>query len=124
MHAEDYVMSRESAARLNRAREEGRRIIAIGTTALRVLEDQAQRGNQAEAGRYTTRLFLRPGVPIQWVSGLITNFHLPRSSLLTLVAAVAGYQEIMAAYREAIAMNYRFYSFGDASLIWRTGVGS
>ena len=119
LHQEQYVVSREAEQKLNAALERNRRIIAVGTTAMRVLEDQAQRGPRAEAGTWATRLFIRPGVPIQWVDGLITNFHLPKSSLLTLVCALGGYSRVMAAYEEAIARNYRFYSYGDATLIWR-----
>ena len=119
LHEEQYVVSAQTEELLNAALEEKRRILAVGTTAIRVLEDQARRGPRVNAGAWSTRLFLRPGVPIRWVDGLITNFHLPKSSLLTLVCALGGYSRVMAAYREAIAREYRFYSYGDATLIWR-----
>ena len=119
LHEERYTVSDEACARLNAAIGGRRRIIAVGTTAMRVLEDQAQRGDRAEAGVFSTRLFIRPGAPIRWVDGLVTNFHLPRSSLVTLVCALGGHSRVMAAYEEAIARKYRFYSYGDATLIWR-----
>jgi S-adenosylmethionine:tRNA ribosyltransferase-isomerase len=117
MHAERYSLGEEAAERLARARAEGRRLVAVGTTAFRVLEDQAQRGPKPQAGTFETRLFVRPGSTLRWVDGLVTNFHLPRSTLLMLVATMAGYDRIVAAYAEAIARGYRFYSYGDAMLL-------
>jgi S-adenosylmethionine:tRNA ribosyltransferase-isomerase len=117
MHAERYQVSEEAAAALRKASASGSRVLAWGTTALRVLEDQARRGG-ARAGCFETDIFVHPGSPPSSVAGLVTNFHLPRSSLLALVCALGGYERVMAAYAEAIERGYRFYSYGDASLIW------
>ena len=116
--AEGFVVSADAAEALARAREERRRIIAVGTTTVRVLESLAV----GEAGQIApqdgqTELFIRPGHEFRLVDGIITNFHLPRSSLLALVAAFAGRDAVLAAYREASARGYRFYSYGDAMLI-------
>ena len=113
-----YSVPEVAASALRRARREGRRIIAVGTTTVRVLEslDLAADG-QVSAASGETRLFIHPGHRFQLVDGLITNFHLPRSSLLMLVAAFAGRERILDAYREAIADGYRFYSYGDAMVI-------
>ena len=115
---ETFSVSADAAAALTRARAEGRRVIAVGTTTVRVLESLAMGPDgriEPQAGE--TRLFVRPGHQFQFVNGLITNFHLPRSSLLVLVAAFAGRERILAAYQDAIARGYRFYSYGDAMLI-------
>jgi S-adenosylmethionine:tRNA ribosyltransferase-isomerase len=120
LHAERYRIGPDAAGRINAARQAGRRLVAVGTTALRVVEDQAARGPVAVAGEHETRLFVRPGgTPVGWVGALITNFHLPRSSLLMLVCAFAGYERVRAAYAEAVAAGYRFYSYGDAMLLER-----
>jgi len=115
---ERFTVESDAADALTRARRDGRRIIAVGTTTVRVLESLAvdERGVVAPQ-RGETHLFIRPGHQFRLVDGLITNFHLPRSSLLVLVAAFAGREQILAAYREAIAHSYRFYSYGDAMLI-------
>ena len=116
MHAEWAELDAETAEGLNRARAEGRRVIAVGTTSVRVLESAATpEGVRAYAG--WTDIFITPGRPFHAVDGLITNFHLPRSTLLLLVSAFAGKGLIASAYAEAIAREYRFYSFGDAMLI-------
>lgn len=120
MHNERYQIERDAAEAINAALSEGRRIVALGTTSMRVLEDQAQRGTTAQVGRFATDIFIRPGVPVRWVSGLITNFHLPRSSLLTLVCAFAGYNQVMGAYSHAVRHGYRFYSYGDAMFLTRS----
>jgi S-adenosylmethionine:tRNA ribosyltransferase-isomerase len=115
---EHYVISRNAADAINQARLEGRRIVAVGTTTTRALEDAAIRGRGLVAsgtGEATT--FIYPGFRFQVVDGLLTNFHLPRSSLLMLVAAFAGRERVLAAYAEAVAQRYRFYSYGDAMLI-------
>ncbi|RMF27990.1 MAG: tRNA preQ1(34) S-adenosylmethionine ribosyltransferase-isomerase QueA [Chloroflexi bacterium] len=128
MHSEWCQLSPETASRINRAKLEGRRVVAVGTTAVRVLETAAQRALaqcQGEACAWqtvvafegTTDLFITPGYRFRVVDALITNFHLPRSTLLMLVAAFAGLDLIRRAYAEAIARRYRFYSFGDAMLI-------
>ena len=116
--AEGFSVSADAAAALTQARAEGRRVIAVGTTTVRVLESLVEDGNgQIRAQTGETRLFIRPGHRFRFVDGLITNFHLPRSSLLVLVAAFAGRERILAAYKEAVARGYRFYSYGDAMLI-------
>ncbi|CAI8007892.1 S-adenosylmethionine:tRNA ribosyltransferase-isomerase [Geodia barretti] len=117
IHTEYYEMPEETAAALTRARAEGRSIIAVGTTSVRTLE-QVGRDNAIEAASGQADLFILPGHRFRLVDGMITNFHLPRSSLVMLVSAFAGRERILAAYREAIEERYRFYSFGDAMLIW------
>jgi S-adenosylmethionine:tRNA ribosyltransferase-isomerase len=115
---ERFTVSAEAAESLTRARQEGRRVIAVGTTTARTLESLAIGDDgRIKAASGETQLFIRPGHHFRLVDGLITNFHLPRSSLLMLVAAFAGRERILAAYREAIASSYRFYSYGDAMLI-------
>ena len=115
---EPYEIGAEAAAAIARARAEGRRIVAVGTTTTRALEDAARRGGGAvRPGAAFAETFIYPGFEFQVVGGLVTNFHLPRSSLLMLVSAFAGPDRVLAAYREAIARGYRFYSYGDAMLI-------
>lgn len=114
--AEFYQVDQATADRLNAARDAGARVWAIGTTTCRVLETIARSG-RFEAGTGTTDLFIRPPHEFRGVDGLITNFHLPRSSLLMLVAAFAGRERVLAAYRHAVEAGYRFYSYGDAMLI-------
>ena len=118
MESERYAVSDAAAAALTRAKKEGRRVIAIGTTTTRTLESltMASDGSVA-AGEGETAIFIHPGHRFQLVSGLITNFHLPQSSLLMLVSAFAGRDQTLAAYREAVSNRYRFYSYGDAMLI-------
>jgi S-adenosylmethionine:tRNA ribosyltransferase-isomerase len=118
VEAESYEVSDAAATALNRALDERRRVIAVGTTTTRTLEaiGRAHAGRVA-AGAGTTDLFIFPGFPFRIVRGLITNFHLPRSSLLMLVSAFAGRERTLAAYAEAIRGGYRFYSYGDAMLI-------
>lgn len=111
---ERFALSEPAAERIARAHRDGTPIIAVGTTATRVLETLGRRGIRAGAGH--TDLTLLPGARFELVRGLMTNFHLPRSSLLLLLAAFAGYEPVLAAYREAVAEGYRFYSYGDASL--------
>ena len=115
---ESFTVSPDAAAALTRARREGRRVIAVGTTTTRALESlQFDAEGRAVAATGETALFIRPGHEFRVVQGLITNFHLPRSSLLMLVAAFAGRERALAAYRHAVAAKYRFYSYGDAMLI-------
>ena len=115
---ESYEISVQAEAVLARAKQDGRRVIAVGTTTTRALEDAAARGEgRVRAGRGTTSLFIYPGYGFRVLDGLLTNFHLPASSLLMLVSAFAGKDHVLAAYREAVAMQYRFYSYGDAMLI-------
>jgi S-adenosylmethionine:tRNA ribosyltransferase-isomerase len=117
MHEESYSLSAESAATLNDVRRSGAKIWAVGTTSVRVLESAAGTGGEFAARSGETRIFIRPPYEFHAVDRMITNFHLPRSTLLMLVAAFAGYDLVMRAYREAIAGGYRFYSYGDAMAI-------
>lgn len=117
MHAEPWTVSDESAAILNQAKQEGRRIIAVGTTSLRTLESCVDHQGVFHAGQGLTRIFIHPGIQIRSVDALITNFHLPESTLLMLVAALVGRKRILAAYQEAVAHQYRFFSYGDASFV-------
>jgi S-adenosylmethionine:tRNA ribosyltransferase-isomerase len=115
---ERYEIDGAAVARINRARQEGRRIVAVGTTTTRALEDAARRGHGAVVdGSAEATTFIYPGFAFQVVDALMTNFHLPRSSLLMLVSAFAGRERVLAAYREAIERRYRFYSYGDAMLV-------
>ena len=116
MHAERYFIPAEAAGAINAARGEGRRIWAVGTTVVRTLESAAREGVVGVGGGVTD-LFVRPPYRFQVVDGLITNFHLPRSTLLMLVAAFGGYERTMEAYEEAIREGYRFYSYGDAMVV-------
>lgn len=118
IHSEYCQLDAETAEIINRARAEGRRVIAVGTTSVRVLETAALGATQGvRPWSGPTNLFIYPGYAFRVVDALITNFHLPRSSLLMLVAAFAGLERVQAAYREAIQERYRFYSFGDGMLI-------
>ena len=117
MHAERYEVPAETADRVNQARAEGRRVIAVGTTSVRALETAARTDGKVSEGTGSSKLFITPGYRFQVVSGMITNFHLPKSTLLMLVAAFAGRENVLAAYREAVRQQYRFYSYGDAMLI-------
>ncbi|HET7628339.1 MAG TPA: tRNA preQ1(34) S-adenosylmethionine ribosyltransferase-isomerase QueA [Bacillales bacterium] len=118
MHGEFYMMSESTAEQLNRVRENGGRIIAVGTTAVRTLETIASQsdGRFQEASGWTD-IFIYPGYRFRGLDGLITNFHLPKSTLIMLVSALAGRENILHAYREAVRREYRFFSFGDAMLI-------
>ncbi len=117
---ERYEIGEDAAIAINRALDEKRRVIAVGTTTTRTLEDVARRtGGPIEPGAGTATLFIYPGHRFQVVGGLLTNFHLPASSLLMLVSAFAGRERVLAAYREAVERRYRFYSYGDAMLIVR-----
>ncbi len=119
IHQEYGILSQKVADSLSQAKREGRRIICVGTTTVRLLEAVAQYGNSTSVQSFSgwVDLFIFPGYRFQMVNALITNFHLPRTTLLMLVAAFAGKETIGKAYQEAIAQKYRFYSFGDAMLI-------
>jgi S-adenosylmethionine:tRNA ribosyltransferase-isomerase len=117
MHAEAYAIEPAAARMLERARRERRRIVAAGTTVVRALEGNAQSYGRIAPGNHTTQLFIKPGFRFAVVDAMITNFHLPRSTLLMLVSAFAGYERIRDAYAQAIADRYRFYSFGDAMFV-------
>ena len=117
MHSERCIVSKECADAINAARTAGRRIIAVGTTVVRTLESFADDLGFITNGTRDTDIFIKPGYRFKVPDAIITNFHLPKSTLLMLVAAYAGYGSAMNAYREAAAMRYRFFSFGDAMLI-------
>lgn len=117
LHAERFELPEPTAAAIARARRRGGRVVAVGTTTTRVLEACARTGGEVAPGCGETDLFLRPGVRFAVVDALLTNFHLPRSSLLLLAAAFAGRERLLAAYAEAVRAGYRFYSYGDAMLI-------
>ena len=119
MHAERYSIPRATVAAVEAARERGGRVVAIGTTSLRALESAANEAGRMREGEGETRLFITPGYRFRVVERLLTNFHLPKSTLLMLVAAFAGYENIRAAYAHAIASRYRFFSYGDAMLLER-----
>jgi len=115
---EHYEIDAAAAAALNRAKDEKRRVVVVGTTTTRAIEDAAIKGTgRVLAGATEAATFIYPGFQFRMVDALMTNFHLPKSSLLMLVAAVAGREQVLAAYREAVAHRYRFYSYGDAMLI-------
>jgi S-adenosylmethionine:tRNA ribosyltransferase-isomerase len=117
MAKERYIIPEGTAAAVKRAKAEGRRVVAVGTTTTRALEDAALKGEGVRAGEGMASLFITPGHRFQAVDALVTNFHLPRSTLLILVSAFAGRDLILKAYAEAIHERYRFYSYGDAMLI-------
>jgi len=123
MHAESYEIPRETVERIEEARSAGRPIIAVGTTVVRALEDAALRAAESGSeklllgGKADARLFIMPGFRFRVVEGLLTNFHLPRSTLLALVCAFAGREHVLAGYRHAVEARYRFYSYGDCMLI-------
>ncbi|MFN4232389.1 MULTISPECIES: tRNA preQ1(34) S-adenosylmethionine ribosyltransferase-isomerase QueA [Thermus] len=117
MHPEPFEVPQETARAINRAKEEGRRVVAVGTTVVRALESAFREGVGVVPGAGETRLFIRPPYTFRAIDALFTNFHLPRSTLLMLVAAFLGYEKTMEAYRLAVAKGYRFYSLGDAMLI-------
>ena len=118
LHVESYEISRSVARAINQALGEKRRIIAVGTTVVRTLEHAARAGaGQVLAGRGETSIFIFPGFQFRVVSALLTNFHLPRSSLLMLVAAFAGRENVLKAYQHAVAEKYRFFSYGDCMLV-------
>jgi S-adenosylmethionine:tRNA ribosyltransferase-isomerase len=118
LDAERFEIPAAAADAIARARDAGRRVIAVGTTTTRTLEAAVRAGGGTiRAGSGATDLFIYPGFAFEAIDGLLTNFHLPRSSLLMLVAAFAGREQVLAAYHAAIAAGYRFYSYGDAMLI-------
>lgn len=116
MHSEYYSVSEQAARTINDAKKEGRRVIAVGTTSVRTLESAAS-GGRVQAGSADTDIFIYPGYEYQIVDALITNFHLPKSTLIMLVSAFCGREETLRIYRRAVEERYRFFSFGDAMLI-------
>ena len=117
LHGERYSLPQATVDAVKETRGRGGRVVAVGTTSTRVLESCVGSDGQLAAGEGETELFIRPGQPFRVIDGLLTNFHLPRSSLLLLVAAFTGTDAILDAYRQAVAGEYRFYSYGDAMLI-------
>jgi len=119
MHAEWREIPDNTARMINLAKQEGRRVIAVGTTSLRSLESAADPVGQICAGQGDTDIFITPGYTFQVIDGLLTNFHLPKSTLFMLVSALCGLPQMQSAYTHAIEDGYRFYSYGDACLLWR-----
>jgi S-adenosylmethionine:tRNA ribosyltransferase-isomerase len=117
MHAESFSINREACDIINRTKERKGRVIAVGTTSCRVIETVATNDGRINPGEGETDIFIYPGYRFKVIDGLITNFHLPESTLLMLVSAFAGRENILSAYKEAINLKYRFFSFGDAMLI-------
>jgi S-adenosylmethionine:tRNA ribosyltransferase-isomerase len=118
MHPEAYEISPEAACRLNQAKGEGRRVVAVGTTTVRTIESvAAAHDGRIVAGTGETRLFIKPGFRFRVVGAMLTNFHLPKSTLLMLISAFAGRENVLAAYEHAVRERYRFYSYGDCMLI-------
>jgi S-adenosylmethionine:tRNA ribosyltransferase-isomerase len=114
MHSEKFELDEACAAAVRECRRRGGRVVAVGTTVVRVLEHCSTEGREVAAARGATELFISPGYAFGCVDAMITNFHLPRSTLLMLVSAFGGHERILAAYRAAIDAGYRFYSYGDA----------
>ena len=117
MHSEHFYIKPEDAEIINKAKQEGRRVIAVGTTSCRVLESVADENGLVKATEGDTQIFIYPGYKFKILDGLITNYHLPESTLLMLVSSLAGRDFIMKAYNEAVSEKYRFFSFGDAMFI-------
>jgi S-adenosylmethionine:tRNA ribosyltransferase-isomerase len=118
LHSEAYSISEEAAEKIGRARRESRRIVAVGTTTVRTLEYAAQQGGgEVRAGAGEANLFIYPGYKFHVVQALLTNFHLPQSTLLMLVCALGGKEKVMRAYEHAVRERYRFYSYGDCMFV-------
>ena len=117
MHSEHFYIKQEDVEKINKAKKEGRRVIAVGTTSSRVLESIADENGMVKQIEDDTEIFIYPGYKFKCIDGLITNFHLPQSTLLMLVSALAGKEFVMEAYRQAVKEKYRFFSFGDAMII-------
>ncbi len=118
MHSEHFYIKQEDAEEINKAKKNGKRVIAIGTTSCRVLESIADEKGLVKPYEGDTQIFIYPGYKFKCIDGLITNFHLPESTLIMLVSALAGKEYIMKAYDEAVKQEYRFFSFGDAMFIY------
>jgi S-adenosylmethionine:tRNA ribosyltransferase-isomerase len=119
MHSEWYCVPTETAQLIQQAQAQGQRITAVGTTVMRTLESAAQASGKVQAGESETSIFITPGFEFKVIDRMLTNFHLPKSTLLMLVSAFAGYDNIMRAYQHAVAQRYRFFSYGDAMLLER-----
>lgn len=120
MHSEWFEMSAECAQAINQAKQQGRRVIAVGTTSLRAIESAAGDDGEVVAGTLDTRLFIAPGYRFKVIDAMVTNFHLPKSTLVMLVSALVGKERILKAYKHAIEQKYRFFSYGDACFLERT----
>ncbi|MDE6969622.1 MAG: tRNA preQ1(34) S-adenosylmethionine ribosyltransferase-isomerase QueA, partial [Eubacterium sp.] len=117
MHSEYYEITQEQADKINRAKDSGHRVIAVGTTSTRTLESVADADGHVKAAGGWTQIFIYPGYQFRCIDGLITNFHLPESTLIMLVSALAGREHVLEAYKQAVLEKYRFFSFGDAMYI-------
>ncbi len=117
MHSEYYCVSEEAAALINGARKQSGRVVAVGTTSVRTLESTSDEAGTVRAGSGSTNIFIKPGYRFKAVDALLTNFHLPESTLIMLVSAFAGREQTLALYNEAVRLRYRFFSFGDAMLL-------
>ena len=117
MHSEHFYIKQEDVDKINNAKKQGKRVIAVGTTSCRVLESIADENGMVKQVEEDTSIFIYPGDKVKCLDGLITKFHLPQSTLLMLVSALAGRDYIMEAYKEAVKEKYRFFSFGDAMFI-------
>ena len=118
MHSEYCMSSQETADQINQTKRQGGRVICVGTTSCRTIESWAQEDGTLKESAGWTNIFIYPGYRFKVLDGLITNFHLPESTLIMLVSALAGREHVLAAYREAVEQKYRFFSFGDAMFIW------
>ena len=117
MHEEIFTIESEAAQKINQAKKDGRPILAVGTTSVRTLESAADESGQVAAGTRGTRIFMYPGYKFKVVDQMFTNFHTPESTLIMLVSAFAGRENILNAYNEAVRERYRFFSYGDCMLI-------
>jgi S-adenosylmethionine:tRNA ribosyltransferase-isomerase len=117
LHSERYSIPPESAEQINRSLEQRRRVIAIGTTTVRTLEFSAKDSGRVQAGSGEADLFIYPGFRFRVIGALLTNFHLPQSTLLMLVCAFGGQEHVLAAYKHAVEQKYRFYSYGDCMFV-------
>ena len=117
MHEESYTIPPEVAEKINQAKKEGRKILAVGTTSVRTLESACDENGVVRSGSGSTHIFIYPGYRFKVVDQIFTNFHTPESTLLMLVSAFAGREHILNAYQTAVANKYRFFSYGDAMLI-------
>ena len=117
MHSEFYMIDEKAAEKINRAKENGKRVICVGTTSCRTIESAADENGRLKPCSGWTEIFIYPGYQFKILDCLITNFHLPESTLIMLVSALAGKEHVLAAYEEAVKERYRFFSFGDAMFI-------
>ena len=117
MHSEFYRIDEEAAEKINRAKAAGNRVICVGTTSCRTIESAADETGRLEEKSGWTEIFIYPGYQFKVLDGLITNFHLPESTLIMLVSALAGRENVLGAYKEAVEERYRFFSFGDAMFV-------